>query len=146
MDSLQLYLDDIGILSADKCCATVMPLLSRKKEDYHDKLMSLLSDKKFHKVFDKDPIFFIKEEGECHPVKPEEGRYAIAEQLHCRVRSSKCHIPLVHGFPKVHKPEIPLDPLFPLLHFQHTGAPFLSTVPSKLHVGCCPYKYHLLCC
>ena len=47
LDSLQWYLDDIGILPADKCYATVV----MKKEAYHDKLVSLLSDKKSHKVF-----------------------------------------------------------------------------------------------
>ena len=95
------------ILPADKGRTTVV----MKKEDYHDKLMSLLNDKKFYKVLGKNATPCIERKLNATLLNLKKEDDAIPDQLYCRFISSGGHIPMVYGLPKLHKPETPLRPI-----------------------------------
>ena len=110
--SLQKALDDlkkredIVILPADKGrCTVVMDVT-----EYHAKVDSLLADRKFYKVLDKDPTSSTERKMNAALLGLKKNG-TIPEPLYRILRSLGGHIPLLYGLPKIHKPGIPLRPI-----------------------------------
>ena len=98
--------EDIVILPADKGCCTVV----MDETEYHAKVDSLLADRKFYKVLDKDPTSSTERKMNAALLGLKKNGI-IPEPLYCRLSSLGGHIPLLYGLPKIHKPGIPLRPI-----------------------------------
>ena len=93
--------EDIMILPTDKGrCMVVMD-----ETEYHAKVDSLLADRKFYKVLDKDPTSSTERKMNAALLGLKKNN-TIPEPLYCRLRSSDGHISLLYGLPKIHKPGI----------------------------------------
>ena len=77
------------------------------KTEYHAKVDSLLADRKFYKVLDKDPTSSTERKMNAALLGLKKNG-TITEPLYCRLRSSGGHIPLLYGLLKIHKSGIPL--------------------------------------
>ena len=84
------------ILPADKGCCTVV----MDETEYHAKVDSLLADRKFYRVLDKDPTSSTERKMNAALLALKKNG-TIPEPLYCRLRSSGGHIPLLYGLPKI---------------------------------------------
>ena len=98
--------EDIVILPADKGRCTVV----MDETEYHAKVDSLLADRKFYKVLDKDRTSSTERKMNAALLGLKKNG-TIPEPLYRRLRSLGGHIPLLYGLPKIHKPGIPLRPI-----------------------------------
>ena len=98
--------EDIIILPADKGCCTIVV----DETEYHAKVDSLLVDRKFYKVLDKDLTSSTERKMNAALLGLKKNG-TIPELLYCRLRSLGGHIPLLYGLPKIHKPGISLRPI-----------------------------------
>ena len=78
--------------------------------EYHVKVNSLLADRKFYKVLDKDPTSSTERRMNAALLGLKK-KGTIPEPLYHRLRSSGGHILLLYGLPKINKPGVPLRPI-----------------------------------
>ena len=138
------------ILPADKGRCTVV----MDEKEYHAKVDSLLTDRKFYKVLDKDPTSSTERKMNAALLGLKKG--TIPEPLYHRLRSSGGHIPLLYGLPKIHKPGISLRPIVSFVsslmyalskHLARTLSPLVgnsSSFVSSVTIEAVLVVYHLL--
>ena len=80
------------------------------KLKYDKKLLVLLSDSATYQVILKNPIGAIEKRLNCFIWKLYKND-KISSYLYKTLRSSDSLLPRMYGFPKIHKPNVPLRPI-----------------------------------
>ncbi len=98
--------NSILILPADKGRATVI----LDKSEYHQKILSMLSDDKTYKKLKRDPALALERKMNSLLLSLKRAG-SLPDALYYRLRSSAKTTPLLYGLPKIHKPNTPLRPI-----------------------------------
>ncbi len=98
--------NSILILPTDKGRATVI----LDKSEYHQKILSMLSDDKTYKKLKRDPALALERKMNSLLLSLKRAG-SLPDALYYRLRSSAKTTPLLYGLPKIHKPNTPLRPI-----------------------------------